>query len=211
MLPVGPIQLQNGVLYHKGWIVGLDLDRTVALVRIPRHGSRDPRVAMEQLAGWLCGKGRRVIRIRGCGPRQRIFSRMRYPVQGRSILVYWCRTHVAELELRTGRDLPPNVLVEIAIRDVWRKAAKFWQDTSVLLQALESIDANILLDLSYNVVNVARAWEYRLARLERRATNEGWIESEDRSLIAGCDRYWKICVGFIPAYRMLPHTMYRLL
>jgi hypothetical protein len=205
------VRVQNGVLSSAGCIVGLDLDRTVALVRLPRRKSQDPSVIMEQLTGWLCARGRRVIRIRGCGPRQRILLRIQRPAQVRSIVVYWCRNHLADLELRTGVDLPKHVLVESAIRDVWRKATEFWEETIILLQALQHIDPQILLDVSYILANVAKTWEYRCARLERRATSEAWIEPEDRELVAKCDRHLKQCLRFVPCYRMITHTTCRLL
>lgn len=210
-LPAGPVRLQNAVLSHGGSVIGLNLDRTVALVRIPRRGSQDPHVLMEQLVGWLCARGRRVVRIRGCGPKQRVLSRIRLLSQVRSIVVHWARSHMGDLERRTGPDLPRHLLVEGAPRDVWRKASEFWQDTAAMLQALESIDPQLVLDVGEGLSRVAKRWEFRCARLERRGGNEGWLGSEDRELIATCDRHLKRCLRFVPSYQMIPHTICRLL
>jgi hypothetical protein len=210
-LPGGQVRLRNGVLSCHGCIVGLDLDRDVALVRLPRRDSNDPGIVMEQLTGWLCARKRRVIRIHGCGPRQRILARIQHPAQVRSIVVHWARSHIGDLERRTGPDLPRHLLVEGAPRDVWRKASEFWADTLAMLQALGSIDPQLVLDVGEGLSRVATRWEFRCARLERRGTNEGWFGSEDRELIATCDRHLKGCLRFVPCYRMIPHTICRLL
>lgn len=210
-LPAGPVRLRNGVLSFNGCILGMDLDREVALVRLPRRKSNDPGVVMEQLSGWLSARKRHVIRIQGCGPRQRILARIQHPAQVRRIVVYWCRSHLGDLDSRTGRDLPRNVLLETAVRDVWRKAANFWEDTYVLLQALQRIESQLVVDVSSNLASVARSWEYRCARLEQRASNEQWLGPEDRVLIAISDRHLKGSLQFLPAYRMIPHTICRLL
>jgi hypothetical protein len=98
-----------------------------------------------------------------------------------------------------------------AIRDTLREGCGFWRDTASLLHGLEKTNPSLLLEIAPTLVEVAKAWEFRIARLDWRARSEGWKRRGDINLIAACDRAWKTCVDYVPAYEMLAETTARLL
>ncbi len=98
-----------------------------------------------------------------------------------------------------------------AIRDVWRIGRDFWQETALLFFGLEKTNPELVLEVAPTFVSVARAWEYRIAKLEMRARNQRWLERDDLEVISACDRALRDCTRYFPVYSLLPQTTARLL
>jgi len=210
-VPAGTVTAQNGLFLHSRSIIGVFLSGHVAIIRIPRWRSQDPAVLIEQLVGWLCARGYSVVRVRMFFPLLLPSPRKQPPVLLDSWVIHSVRTHLARLASRCPRDLPRAVLMPAAVRDVLYAGREFWRDTAALMNGLEKTNPNLVLAIAPTLVDVARAWEFRIARLLLRARAEGWIRRKDINLVATCDRAWKACVDYVPAYEILAETTARLL
>jgi hypothetical protein len=211
VIPAGTVTAQNNLFLHSRSVLGFFLSGRVAVIRIPRWRTQDPAMLIEQLVGWLCARGFSVVRVRVFFPVLWASGRRKAPVQIDDWVIHAARTHLAKLSIECPRDLPLAARMPAAIRDVLRAGVGFWRDTAILLHGLESTDSNLMLAVAPTLIDVARAWEFRIARLERRARSEGWIRRRDINQIAACDRAWKTCVNYVPEYKILAETTARLL
>jgi hypothetical protein len=210
-LPAGTVTAQTGFFLHAKSVLGMYLSGEVSLIRIPRWRSQDHAMLIEQLVGWLCARGFSVVRVRVFWPLVWTSPRRRAPLRTDDCIIHAARIHLARLSSECPRDLPITVLMPAAVRDVVRVAYQFWADTAKLLYGLEKTDANLMLAIAPTLIDVAKSWEFRVARLLLRAQKEGWIKRNDMNLVASCDRAWKTCVNYVPAYEVLAETTSRLL
>jgi hypothetical protein len=211
VIPAGTVTAQNNLFLHSRSILGFFLSGRVAVIRIPRWRTQDPAMLIEQLVGWLCGRGYSVVRVRIFFPLLMAPPAKPAPSRVDEWVIHAVRTHLARLSVECPRDLPLPARMPAAIRDVLRAGVRFWRDTAALLHGLESTDSNLMLAIAPTLFDVARAWEFRIARFERRVRNEGWVRRGDINQIAACDRAWKTCVDYLPAYKIRPEATARLL
>lgn len=210
-LPAGPVEVRWGLVAHYGSVIAIELEGKVLLARWPRRKSTDDPAVSEQLVGWCVAKDYRVIRVTGWRPRARALSAFHAPGLFARCKIHWARLFLAELAAQIKTDLPRNVLVPDHTRDVWRTGAGFWRNAGWLLDGLAKTDTELVVEVLRDLTTVARAWEYRMARLENRARTEAWLEPEDLDLISICDQRMRDCMRYVPDYQMLPSTVARLL
>ncbi len=210
-LPAGVLESRYRLVSHFGCLVAVELERKVVLVRMPRQGSTDCPIVMEQLAGYYAAKNHKVVRLSGWRPRARHLSALRHPDEARHCVIHWCRRYFADFFEVPAKEPPESVQVPDWIRDIWRTGDVFWEGAAAVLAGLEGIDSECVLAVTRTLGTVARRWDCRMAKLELRARREGWFEADDYNLIGACDRRWKSCINYIPAYAMLPATIARLL
>jgi hypothetical protein len=126
-------------------------------------------------------------------------------------VVHWVRTFLADRYFKCRMDLPPHVLVPIAVQNSLRAGLGLWSDAAAILLGLQYTDPTLLAAVGPDVMRVARWWETHVLRMIRRAQLEDWIAREDVDVVRETDCYWKQCVRMFPSYKTSPLTSARVL
>lgn len=213
-LPAGNVRTMESdrVLSIGGWVVAVGISSTVYMAARPRPQPIFPSPLLEQLVGFLVGRGADVLRMD-----------IRFPLVWHksgsleATAKFWAEQFlVFSRERRLFLCLPPRLdpPIVLPVAPAARTAIEFWEEALLLAQALSSEFPNSLMRLRPEFWRVAKDWELQWNITLRCASDCSAISPDEWQLVHSADRGWANLVRHYlepHGYLMTPDSTARLL
>jgi hypothetical protein len=189
-LPAGFVQVleEQRIYAIAGWVVAVGVSSTVFLVARPRPQPPFPSALLEQLTGYLAGRGAEVIR-----------TDIRFPLgwqqygTSRSTIRFWLLHFMAEgWKRRLLVTIPPHkgYPIVLPLAAGAEAALHFWSEVLLLMNALAQDDPESMLKFRPTLWEVAQVWERHWGGTVEHTKKNSTVRSEDWLAVGDADRAW---------------------
>lgn len=169
-----------------GWVVAVGVSSHVFVAARPRPHPSFPSPLLEQLIGYLVGRGAEVVR-----------TDIRFPLQWQefgtleSTIRFWLRHYLEEgWKRKLFITLPPHVAYPIVLPLAAGAGAalNFWREVLVLMNALSRDNPCVMGTFHPNLWEVANMWEQHWAGTIKHTAKNSNVRPSDWAAVHDADR-----------------------